>query len=53
MELTCSYSDALKEGSSEVTCLSGIDFSFSEELSCAIAGTTLNFFVKIEDRLSI
>ena len=38
VEVRCSYSDALQKGSSEVTCLSGIGFTFSDEPSCTIAG---------------
>ena len=43
VELTCSYSDAVFEGSSEVTCTSGTDFTFSEEPNCKIPGTSEEF----------
>ena len=38
VEVTCSYSDAVNEGSNEVTCTSGTDFTFSKEPSCLIPG---------------
>ena len=37
VEVTCSNSHAINEGSSEVTCIGSI-FSFSEEPSCLIPG---------------
>ena len=42
VEVTCSYSDAVNEGSNEVTCTSGIDFTFSEEPTCSISGQQNN-----------
>ena len=38
VEVTCSYSDAVNEGSSEVTCIAGTRFTFSKEPSCSIPG---------------
>ena len=38
MEVTCSYSDAVNKGSSEVTCSTGTDFTFTEEPNCSISG---------------
>ena len=38
VEVTCSYSDAINEGSSQVTCITGTIFTFSEEPSCSIPG---------------
>ena len=38
VEVTCSYSDAVNEGSNEVTCTTGTDFTFSQEPSCSIPG---------------
>ena len=38
VEITCSNSDAVNGGSSEVTCTTGTDFTFSIEPSCSIAG---------------
>ena len=38
VEVTCSYSDAVNEGDSEVTCTTGTDFTFSKEPSCSIPG---------------
>ena len=38
VEVACSYSDAVNKGSSEVTCTSGTDFTFSKEPSCLITG---------------
>ncbi|KAL5247466.1 hypothetical protein ACHWQZ_G019369 [Mnemiopsis leidyi] len=34
VEVTCSNSDAVNEGSSEVTCTTGTDFTFSKEPKC-------------------
>ena len=36
--VTCSYSDAVNEGSEEVTCTKDTDYTFSEEPSCSIPG---------------
>ena len=36
--VTCSYSDAVNEGASQVTCITGTVFTFSKEPSCSIAG---------------
>ena len=41
VEVTCSYSDAANEGDSEVTCISGTDFTFSKEPSCSTSGKQL------------
>ena len=38
VEVTCSYSDAINEGSNEVTCKAGKIYSFSKEPSCSISG---------------
>ena len=38
VEVTCSYSDAVNLGSSQVTCITGTAFTFSEEPSCSVAG---------------
>ena len=38
VEVTCSNSDAVKEGSNEVTCSIGRDLTFSIEPSCSIPG---------------
>ena len=38
MEVTCSYSDAVNEGSSEVTCTTGTIFTFSTEPTCPLPG---------------
>ncbi|KAL5255495.1 hypothetical protein ACHWQZ_G010913 [Mnemiopsis leidyi] len=38
--VTCSNSDAVNEGSSEVTCTKGTDFTFSTEPSCSIPECT-------------
>ena len=38
VEVTCSDSDAINEGSNQVTCTIGTDFTFSEEPSCSIPG---------------
>ena len=38
VEVTCSYSNAVNEGSSEVTCITGTVFTFSVEPSCSIPG---------------
>ena len=38
VEVTCSYSDAVFEGDSQITCINGKDFTFSEEPSCKIPG---------------
>ena len=37
VEVTCSYSDAVNEGSSEVTCTTGKIYTFSKEPSCTIS----------------
>ena len=42
MEVTCSYSDAVNEGDSEVTCTSGTDFTFSKEPRCSIQGLLIS-----------
>ena len=38
MQVKCSNSDAIIKGSSEVTCKTGTDFTFSEEPSCSVLG---------------
>ena len=38
VEVTCSYSDAVKEGNNDIICKQGADFLFSEEPSCLIPG---------------
>ena len=38
VELTCSYSDAVFEGSKEVTCTKDTDYTFADEASCSIQG---------------
>ena len=38
VEVTCSYSDAVNEGNSEVICEQRTDFTFSKEPSCLIQG---------------
>ena len=38
VEVTCSYFDAVNEGSNRLTCISGTDFTFSKEPSCSIPG---------------
>ena len=37
MEVTCSHPDAVRAGSSSITCLGAI-FAFSEEPSCSLPG---------------
>ena len=46
VEVTCSYSDAVNDGSSEVTCTAGTDFTFSEEPSCSIPGKIISHNTK-------
>lgn len=41
VEVTCSHSDAVIEGSKHVTCITGTVFTFSEEPSCLIQGFIL------------
>ena len=36
--VTCTYLDAENEGSSEITCAAGTEFTFSTEPSCIIPG---------------
>ena len=48
VEVTCSYSDAVNEGSSQVTCITGTAFTSSKEPSCSIAG--FDSFVHDKDR---
>ena len=48
VEVTCSNSDAVFEGSSQVTCTIGTDFTFSEEPSCSIPGLS-NYLVQHYD----
>ena len=38
VNVTCSYSYAVKEGSNEVTCTTEEAYTFSEEPSCSIPG---------------
>ena len=38
VEVTCTEADAINEGSSEVTCITGTHFIFSKEPTCAIPG---------------
>ena len=38
VEVTCSDTDAVNEGSNQVTCTAGTDFTFSKEPSCSIPG---------------
>ena len=38
VEVTCSYSDAVNLGSSEVACITGTAFTSSKEPSCSVAG---------------
>ena len=38
VEVTCSYYDAVNKGSSEVTCIAGRNFTFSEKPRCTIPG---------------
>ena len=38
VEVTCSYSGAVNDGSSEITCKKGTDFTFSKEPECSIPG---------------
>ena len=42
VEVTCSHFDAVNEGSSEVTCTTGRDFTFAKEPSCSIPGFMRN-----------
>ena len=37
--LTCSYPEAVKKGSSRITCKSYTDYTYDEELSCELPGT--------------
>ena len=38
VKVTCSYSDAVLEGDSELTCITGTVYTFSEEPRCTIPG---------------
>ena len=38
VEVTCSHPDAVKAGSSSITCITGAIFAFSEEPSCSLSG---------------
>ena len=38
VEVTCSYPEAINEGSKEVTCISGESYNYEMEPSCKIAG---------------
>ena len=38
VEVTCSNSEAVKKGSSEITCKTGTIFTFLEEPSCSLPG---------------
>ena len=42
VKVACSYSDAVNEGSGEVTCTAGRVFTFSEEPICSIPGFYIN-----------
>ena len=42
VEVTCTYLDAENEGSSEVTCIAGTEFTFLKEPSCIIPGLFVN-----------
>ena len=42
VKVACSYSDAVNEGSSEVTCTAGRVYTFSKEPSCSIPGFDIN-----------
>jgi hypothetical protein len=41
VEVSCSESGAINRGSSAVTCLSGTEFSYSEEPSCSKPGISV------------
>ena len=41
VEVTCSHSDAVNEGSKQVTCITETVFTYSEEPSCLIPGFIL------------
>ena len=47
VEVECSYSDAVNEGSNEVTCSTGTLFTFSKEPNCFIAGNFKSYFDKV------
>ena len=53
MEVTCSASDAVNKGSSEVTCKTGTDFTFSEEPSCSVLGKYHNHHLNTGTSCSI
>ena len=44
VEVTCLHSDAINEGSSEVTCITGRLYSFSTEPICSIPGYCYKFY---------
>ena len=45
VHVTCSYSDAVNDGDSEVTCKTETDFTFSKEPSCSIPGLFIFIFI--------
>ncbi|KAL5251349.1 hypothetical protein ACHWQZ_G016894 [Mnemiopsis leidyi] len=51
VEVTCSNSDAVNEGSNEVTCTTGTIFSFSKEPKCSLGWTAVHRGVYIDHDL--
>ena len=41
VEVTCSYSDAVNDGSTKVTCITETLYTFSNEPSCSIVGRSI------------
>ena len=46
VEVTCSDTNAVNEGSNQVTCTVGTEFTFSEEPSCSIPGKFISHNTK-------
>ena len=46
VEVTCSHPNAVNEGSKQVTCTIGTDFTFSEEPRCSIPGKFISHNTK-------
>ena len=46
VEVTCTYSEAVNEGSSQVTCRSHTEFSYSDEPSCEISGELIVLLIQ-------
>ena len=52
MEVTCSDSDAVNGGSSQVTCTMGTDFTYSTDPSCSIPGMYIYIDFGVEENLN-